>query len=90
MLDILTDQELDTYVKGSKRDKPAPGAEAEVINAWERGTRKALSSIRLRVAESPMAYIRRATTAKEAWDKLESIYQPKGALAVIHVRRKLF
>ena len=90
MMDILTDQELDIYVTGSKRDKPADTAKREDKEAWERGTRKALSSIRLRVGEGPMAYIRRATNAKEAWEKLQSIYQPKGAISIIHIRRKLF
>ena len=37
-----------------------------------------------------MAYIRKATTAKEAWEKLQSIYQPKGAIFIIHLCRKLY
>jgi hypothetical protein len=45
MMDILTDQELDIYVTGSKCDKPADTAKREDKEAWERGTRKALSSI---------------------------------------------
>jgi hypothetical protein len=37
-----------------------------------------------------MTYIRRATNAKEAWDKLQSIYQLKGAISIIHLHRKIF
>src|SRR5579859_2903306 len=90
MLDILTDQDMDKYVTGSQANKLTGTVEAGDIEKWERGQCKALSSIRLRVGESPMAYIRRATTAKEAWEKLQSIYQPKGAISIIHLHRKLF
>ena len=90
MMDILTDQDMDKYVTGSQADKPTGTVKPEDMEKWERGTRKALSSIRLRVGEAPMAYIRRSTTAKEAWNKLQSIYQPKGAISIIHLRRKLF
>src|ERR1700678_4181667 len=90
MMDILTDQDMDKYVTGPQSARPTDTVTVEDMAKWERGSRKALSSIRLRVGESPMAYIRRATTAKEAWDKLQSIYQPKGAISIIHLRQKLF
>ena len=56
MLDILTDQDMDKYVIGSQANKPTGTVEARDMEKWERGQRKALSSIRLRVGESPMAY----------------------------------
>lgn len=90
MMDILTDQDMDKYITGPLSVKPTGTTTPEEMDKWERGTRKALSSIRLRVGESPMAYIRRSTEAKEAWDKLQSIYQPRGALTIVHLRRKIF
>jgi hypothetical protein len=36
-----------------------------------------------------MAYIENAKTAAEAWEKLERVYQPKGAISIIGLRRKL-
>src|SRR5262245_56841165 len=90
MMDISTDQDMDKYVTGSEKNKPTGTVTAGDMDKWERGQRKALSSIRLRVGEAPMAYIRRAATAKDAWEKLQSIYQPKGAIAIIHLRRKLY
>ena len=89
-MDILTDQDMDKYITGPLSVKPTGTTTPEEMDKWERGTRKALSSIRLRVGESPMAYIRRSTEAKEAWDKLQSIYQPRGALTIVHLRRKIF
>jgi len=90
MMDILTDQDMDKYVTGPKSVKPTGTVTTEDMEKWERSTRKALLSIHLRVGESPIAYIRRATTAKEAWEKLQSIYQPKGAISIIHLCQKLF
>ncbi|CAK5270962.1 unnamed protein product [Mycena citricolor] len=56
---------------------------------WERKDRQALSAIRLRVTDGPLVYITNASSAKEAWDVLEKMYRPRGAYAIVLLRRKL-
>lgn len=85
MEDILTDVELWDYVLGDKKDEPS-----DDLAAWKKNQRKALSAIRLRVGDGPLAYVRNASSAAAAWTKLESIYRPKGSISVIQLRRKLF
>lgn len=95
MIDVLTDQDLDDYVIGSKTAEPTVGenASAQAVAAhaeWKKKQRKALSAIRLRVGDGPMAYIQMATTAVDARTKLARVYQPKGAISIIRLRRQLF
>jgi hypothetical protein len=56
------------------------------VDDWTSKQKKALSHIRLRVGDGPMAYIRNTATGAEAWETLESIYRPKGAISIIHVQ----
>nr|GAT50129.1 predicted protein [Mycena chlorophos] len=93
--DILTDNDYDEYVFGSKTTEPtitdpANADEVKTHSDWRCAQVKALAIIRTRVGDSPMAYIRSAKTGKEAWDKLQSIYMPKGAITIIHLRRRLY
>ena len=85
MTDILTDLDLDDYVKG-RSQKPN---ESDAAIAWSKKDHQALSAIRLRVADGPLVYITNASTSKEAWDILANTYQPKGAIAIVLLRRKL-
>nr|GAT45398.1 polyprotein [Mycena chlorophos] len=93
--DILVDQDYGEYVFGSLTDEPkvndeANADEVKARQEWRTKQSKALAMIRLRVGDGPMPYIRGATTAKQAWDKLQSIYAPKGAITIIHLRRRLY
>ena len=52
--------------------------------------RAALSIIRLRVADKMIVYIASATTSKGAWNTIQQMLEPQGALSTVLVRRKLF
>ncbi|KAF7334044.1 hypothetical protein MVEN_02310000 [Mycena venus] len=94
-MDILTELDYDEYITGSRCEKPVIPDETDkaaiaALTEWERKQRKALAVIRLHVAEGPMAYIQWATTGVEAWNKLQSVYQPKGAINIIRLCRQIF
>ncbi|KAJ6545584.1 hypothetical protein B0H19DRAFT_1075872 [Mycena capillaripes] len=81
IMDILTELEYDEYITGSLCEKPVVAnqidtATVSALKEWEKKQRKALTVIRLHVAEGPMAYIQRATTGVEAWNKLQSANRP--------------
>ncbi|CAK5269961.1 unnamed protein product [Mycena citricolor] len=93
MINILMDQDLDDYVIGSKQTQPTVSSDtagAVVMEGWKKKQRKALSAIRLRVGDGPMAYIQACTTGINAWVRLQRVYQPKGAISIIRLRRQLF
>lgn len=98
--DMATELGIDEYIVGSKmHPPPKPAADAtDAIKSkwqeqkveWELASRKALARIRLTVGPNSMSYIRTCKTAFEAWDKLAKVYQPKGSLSLVQLRRKLF
>ncbi|KAF7371628.1 polyprotein [Mycena venus] len=95
IMDILTELNYDKYITRSCCDKPiipnqTDTAAIAALTEWERKQRKALTVVCLRVAEGPMAYIQRAITGVEAWNKLQSVYQPKAAINIIRLRRQIF
>lgn len=77
MYDILNDLGLDAYIG----DSPPKDAAKD---------RKALTTIRLRVADKPLVYISKAKDARTAWSTLRNMYEPAGATSVVTLRRKLF
>jgi hypothetical protein len=86
--DILTDLGLDDYPKGRISKPNSPDTDPAVIE-WYKKDRQALSAIRLRVSDGPLVYITSSATSKEAWDTLSKTYQPKGAITIVLLRRKL-
>jgi len=86
--DILTDLGLIDYPMGRIPKPSAPDNDSTVVE-WYRKDRQALSAIRLRVADGPLIYITTSPTSKDAWDILARTYQPKGAIAIVLLRRKL-
>ena len=86
MMDILTDQGYMDIVDGSEI---LPTVEAEA-KLWRKKDQAALSIIRLRVADKMIVYIASATTSKGAWDTIQQMLEPQGALSTVLVRRKLF
>lgn len=88
MTDILTNLSLYEYPTG-EIPRPAGDTDTPAILAWIKNDRQALSAIRLRVADSPMVYISTSTTSKQAWDTLSDMFAPKGAIAIVLLRRKL-
>src|SRR5271154_1045043 len=86
MTDILTDQSLWEYVSGLI---PVPTDSTEKAT-WEKNDRKALSMIRLRVADKMLVFIASVTVSKDAWDTLHSLLESQGPLGIVLARRKLF
>ncbi|CAE6441685.1 unnamed protein product [Rhizoctonia solani] len=92
MEDILTDLDLLKYVDRTY-ECPAEGKSEDAKTEhkmWLKNDRKALTNIRLRVTEKVIMYIQSSTRSTEAWDLLESLFQVKGKVGLIDLRRKFF
>lgn len=97
--DILNDADLWDYVSGelSCPSPPSPNATAEAkaeiektIKEWRSKDRRALTAIRLRVADKILIYVKAAQTSHDTWKKLETMYEAQGVLAIVQARRKMF
>ncbi|TFY52996.1 hypothetical protein EVJ58_g9698 [Rhodofomes roseus] len=97
--DILIDADLWDYVSGdltctsplaanAKAEEKA--AKEKEISGWKAKDRKALTAIRLRVADKVLIYVKAALTSHDAWKKLETMYEAQGILAIVQARRKMF
>ena len=84
MMDILTDQGLWDYVTETAPTDP------DLLSAWNKKDRTALSTIRLRIADKLLVYVASAKTAKAAWEALKNLLETQGALGIVLARRKLF
>ena len=51
---------------------------------------KALSLIKLLCKDRPLLHLRSISSAKEAWEKLENLYNPKGFTIDFLILRELF
>jgi len=88
MGDILRAQGLWRYADGS--EKIPDDTKPDEKKAWLQKDRFALSQIKQRVKGSVLVHVRGARTAAIAWSTLQATYEPKGALAIVMARRKLF
>src|SRR5271168_4572487 len=84
MMDILKDQGLWDYVTETAPTDP------DLLNAWNKKDRTALSTIRLCIADKLLVYVASAKTAKAAWEALENLLETQGALGIVLARQKLF
>src|ERR1700761_6811915 len=71
MTDVLTDLSLDDYIIPTA----AEPADATAKAPWKKGDRKALATIRLRVADSVLVYIAGSKSAKTAWETLSNMFE---------------
>src|ERR1700678_2434573 len=86
MIDILTGQDLWEYVDGTTILPTDTASQS----GWRKKDRLALSMIRLRVADKMLVYVASLTSAREAWETLNSLLEAQGALGIVLARRKLF
>src|SRR5271168_2346335 len=86
MIDILTGQDLWEYVDGTTILPTDTASQS----GWRKKDWLALSMIRLRVADKMLVYVASLTSAREAWETLNSLLEAQGALGIILARRKLF
>src|SRR6202522_2149584 len=78
MINILTGQDLWEYVDGTTilhSNTASP-------YVWRKKDRLALSMIRLRVADKMLVSLASVTTAREAWQWLNSLLDAQGALGI--------
>lgn len=85
MIDILTDLGYEDHIA----DNTSAASPADLAK-WNKADRKALSTIRLRVADGVLVYISSAPTAKEAWSTLATMYESKGPIGIVLARRRFF
>lgn len=83
MTDILVDQGNWKYVEGT------PPTDPNDLAKWKTDDRKALISIRLQIAAALISHVMSATTAKEAWDAIKTVFTTEGVLAKVLACRKL-
>lgn len=48
------------------------------LNEWLKGDEKCLATITLSVTISQLMHIKDCNTSKEAWEKLQNVFQPSG------------
>ncbi|KAF8396230.1 hypothetical protein HHK36_017844 [Tetracentron sinense] len=85
MMDLLIQQELHTALDGKKK-KPTFVDDVK----WEEIDVKALSTIRLCLANNILVNVRGEITAAGLWKKLQALYQTKSITNRVFLRRKLF
>src|ERR1700760_153393 len=91
-------RELDLYemiTETAKAPEPktpnAPTAEEEKVSkAWQKKDEKARTRIELAIADSEFMHIYGATTAREQWKQLSMVYESRGLLARLAVKRAFF
>jgi len=88
MEDILTDLGIWEYAQGTIPMPPQD--KKEEFAKWKKFDRFALTTIRHRVSDPLVIYINAADTAAKAWTILREIFESKGPVSIIVVRRKLY
>ena len=93
---ILDDRGLDGHIDGTK---PKPGyfdvknpteQEEAAIEKWETEDKKARTTITLLVHDTQAIHLSGAKTAKELWEQLKAINEPRGQAGILAWRRKLY
>lgn len=59
------------------------------LTKWQRKDKKALATIVLSMKPSELNYVKKCTSAKEAWLKIKEIYQPQGPATKVSLMKKL-
>src|ERR1700733_3534973 len=84
---VLRERELLGYVDGTitKADSTPPltDEEKEALATWMKKDGLAQNQIILTIAEEEMVHITQANTAKEMWDALKMVHEPRGGASVI-------
>ncbi|MBY3556022.1 hypothetical protein HGI15_22025, partial [Modestobacter lapidis] len=101
MEDLLVDRDLWTVIEDPKpviatdkestsTDSAAEKVTKEEVAVWEKLDRKARGLIRLCLSDSVLVNVATEKTAKELWNKLESLYQSKSLVNKLFLRKKLY
>ena len=90
---ILEELELWSIIEGTER-RPQPQDDVshftEKLSTWQKKNAKARRIICLNLADGQLQQVQYTTNAKEAWDKLVSIYEAKDLNSCLFLRRWFF
>lgn len=87
---VLEDKDLWGIVAGDEVEPVEEGTTDTQRRQFQRRARKALATICLSLGDEQLALVRSATTAKEAWSKLEGHYEIKSLANKLFLRKKYF
>lgn len=88
MRSVLVCNDLWGYVDGTN-SKPNE-TDVDKLSTWKNKNSKALAMIFLGVKENQLGYIKKCTTANEAWTLLEKTHTSKGPARKVVLYRRLF
>jgi hypothetical protein len=74
---VLEDKNLWGIVKGDEVEPTAEGTTETQRRKFQRRERKAFATICLSLGDKQLSLVRSATTARDAWSKLEGHYEVK-------------
>ena len=93
-LAILRDQGLEKYVL---KDVAPPSLsqsptsqETSAAEEWKNGEVKARTRIELSIGDAEIIHLTGTNTAKQMWDQLVMVKEPKGCLGILATRRALY
>ena len=87
---VLEEKDLWNIVKGDEVEPAEEGTTETQRRQFQKRERKALATICLSLGDEQLSLVRTATTAKEAWSKLESHYEVKSLANKLFLRKKYF
>ena len=93
---VLDDLDLWDIANGNEF-KPIPAdannvqaAERQAMADWAKKDKKTRKENFLRISDERQVYIDDAMTGHEIWTRLQDIFEPRGAVGVINLRREFF
>ena len=87
---VLEEKDLWNIVKGDEVEPAEEGTTETQRRQFQKRERKALATICLSLGDEQLSLVRTATTAKQAWSKLESHYEVKSLANKLFLRKKYF
>src|SRR3954468_18283208 len=100
IIDILDDMGLSEHIEGplptpSPAPQSASTSSGKLVSQsksvdWDSKDRKALTAIRLRVADTMLVYVANVKTAGDAWRILRDLFESQGSMGLVLTRRKIY
>jgi gag-polypeptide of LTR copia-type/Zinc knuckle len=96
VIDILDDMGLSEHIEGplpvpqSASTSSGKTASQSKDADWDSKDRKALTAIRLRVADTMLVYVANVKTAGDAWRILRDLFESRGSMGLVLTRRKIY
>eukprot|EP00794_Sanderia_malayensis_P011646 gene11646-12844_t len=85
---ILEDKDLWNIVTGDEVEPSGQGVTADAREKFRKRARKAMATICLSLSDSQLLLVRSATTAREAWKKLEEHFETKSLANKLFLPRR--